>query len=539
MFARIFPSPPQSAHPIGGSSMELRSRPVQNQPPHITLPSNVQLDNERAISTGKPRVTYAHWHGRNTLDLGAVNEDVQGITLSGQHTFPDQAIETALEALRLYPGHNLYLGIPPANPQKYVLVQNDVLSRDAQASPIVIPLNVRPQQDHSQGSEIGRGNRTPRNCGDYLLRAAYKANRKTLGSGSPASNNPAVAREQHPRRTHEERAVELRHIGQELQRGVEGIGARYGDPSARKRHPNRSGGPQTASSSRLQPSGPQHESAPSSSFPTLNSPESIQGPLRTLNAGYTPKRTLATSVRKADLASSASSLSRDTNEVALGYGTNSFNIQDHLGRSFTQSTVGASQQQRCNQWKEGLRNKHLHNLQRPGEIASSGTARMFSRKPGLNKAISFAKITSLTSRDAAAAALQRVISTFPELSGELQQQRWVDLLNKTSEAYAQAREGYERAKKGKRMYPALSILEEAARELLRQLLEVSSITNVFNFDPGELPTSIEALDLFANLPQFRMFIEGVNEAYQRMAPERLESGADMEPDNSARAIPMS
>jgi hypothetical protein len=484
----------------------------------------VQLDNERAISTGKPRVTYAHWHGRNTLDLGAVNEDVQGITLSGQHTFPDQAIETALEALRLYPGHNLYLGIPPANPQKYVLVQNDVLSRDAQASPIVIPLNVRPQQDHSQDSEIDRGHRTPKNCRDYLLRTLYKATCGTLGRGSRASNNPAVAREQHTRRTHEERAAQLRQIGQEFNQRIDGIQFHHRAQPIRQTQAviDEQIKPGSSSSPRLSAQG--GEAVPSSSFQASTSSESIQNPLRTLAAGHTPAGVPATLMMKADSTFFTAVSSSETTKTAPESSRKNFSTQGQPRRLFTEPRVNASQNRTRAEWKDYLRREDLNDLQRPSEVDSLETAEMTSRQTGFNNGISFSKITLKNSRAAAVGALQRVIGTYPEFSSEIQQQMWVDLLNQALEARRTFESEEIKVRSGERIPIALSILATRANDSLRNLLEVSSTTDVFNFGNAMLPTSATGLDAFFDLPQFLWLAQGVNEVYTNMTAKRPHSG---------------
>lgn len=90
----------------------------------MTLLPGIALEDRLIISTGASSVRTATWVDRNTVNIGPVIEDVQGVVLSGTHRFPESVLTAAIEAQRLNPGLVLYLGIPAGNPQKYIPVQS-------------------------------------------------------------------------------------------------------------------------------------------------------------------------------------------------------------------------------------------------------------------------------------------------------------------------------------------------------------------------------------------------------------------------------
>jgi hypothetical protein len=216
--------------------------------------------------------------------------------------------------------------------------------------------------------------------------------------------------------------------------------------------------------------------------------------------------------------------SSETTKTAPESSRKNFSTQGQPRRLFTEPRVNASQNRTRAEWKDYLRREDLNDLQRPSEVDSLETAEMTSRQTGFNNGISFSKITLKNSRAAAVGALQRVIGTYPEFSSEIQQQMWVDLLNQALEARRTFESEEIKVRSGERIPIALSILATRANDSLRNLLEVSSTTDVFNFGNAMLPTSATGLDAFFDLPQFLWLAQGVNEVYTNMTAKRPHSG---------------
>lgn len=118
---------PPPRYPTAVTAPASQQRPaLVNQPAHMTLHPGIALEDRLILSTGASSVRTATWVDRNTVNIGPVIEDVQGMVLSGTHRFPESVLNAAIEAQRLNKELVLYLGIPAGNPQKYIPVQTGV-----------------------------------------------------------------------------------------------------------------------------------------------------------------------------------------------------------------------------------------------------------------------------------------------------------------------------------------------------------------------------------------------------------------------------
>lgn len=401
-----------------------RRQPFHGEPAYRVLAPGIQLSNDHAISTGDPGIRYAQWEGRNTVNIGMVNEDVAGVTLSGRHTFSDHILDEVHQVQQRNPGLILYLGLPPINPQKYVPVLppshvgSDANTSSTSATSLSISLAQRPQEDLTGAASAARRANAARHQLNRLVRSGFTVPRASQMTGRRLqiwSSSPNV--------------------------------------------------------------GPAEESPAS---PTLRT-ESFRG------AAATREPTPLTSPVDWE------PVRRQLNAPPPPVGLEDMRIRQRNARRMA-----------------------LGLPPRSGAIAPSEAAGSSFRQPDPATLPLIVAITTENMHSLAARALQRAVGTFPGLSDEAQQYAWVDLLNRTLEAHEIAQVGYARAKNGKRLQRALGLLEEDARGNLRQLLEASSLTDVFNFGSSAPPVSVEELDDFVARPQFRLLVAAVNAAHQNM-----------------------
>lgn len=401
-----------------------RRQPFHGEPAFKVLAPGIQLSNDHAVSTGDPGIRHAQWEGRNTVNIGMVNEDVAGITLSGRHTFPNHVLDEAHQVQQRNPGLILYLGLPPTNPQKYVPVlppshaRSDANTSSSLATPVSISLTQRPEEDLTGAARAARRADAARHQLNRLVRSGSTVPRARQMTDRrmqiwSSSSNDVLAEESPASRTRQTG----NYLGAAADRG-----------------------------------------------PTpLTSPVDWGPVRRQLTAS--PPPVVADDMRKRQ---------RDVRRMALGLPPRSRAIA-------------------------------------PGKAAGSS-----SRQPDPATLPLVIAITTENMHSLAARALQRAVGTFPGLPDATQQYEWVRLLNQTLEAHEIAQVGYARAKNGKRLQRALGQMEEETRVNLRQLLEASSLTDVFNFGSSAPPASIEELDNFVARPQFRLLVAAVNAAYRNM-----------------------
>ncbi|WP_151637293.1 hypothetical protein [Noviherbaspirillum aerium] len=129
-------------------------------------------------------------------------------------------------------------------------------------------------------------------------------------------------------------------------------------------------------------------------------------------------------------------------------------------------------------------------------------------------------ITGKNKHAIATQALQRAIGTRPGFANEIQQRGWVGLLGRTLQAY----DDVEMARKNQEPEEAVQRLEDEMRNSLRELLHVSSRTNVFNFEIYASPELDEDLDAFISRPEFRTLVETVTEVHQQLEQQRHQLG---------------
>lgn len=532
MFSNIGSAHPRFAYQAAERPLAQRL-PSSHQQAFMALPAGIELNSDHKLAIEELGTRTAAWVSPNTVDLGPVLEDVQGVRLSGRHTFTDQVLDAARAAQQRNPDLIVYLGVPPENPQKYVPVARPPLQPTgrfpaAAVSAMPIPLAREPAEGSARPGPRSGEAAVRQRLGRPFAAPAWRA---------PASLSAPIAVQAHPLHRRHPNLPPARSGPSRLPFIPQLATAASSNPRPRGFNADAGHTPWTSPAAAHEADPAQWGSSPPLHPPTESAAGSALGRISSHPAGFGAGASPATPVAVIIPGRRPAGSNAQPRQLPPVRGWTPYTIASTGATSETaEMHADPSEQSLYSEFDPGMTipsiaspnaggRVHEQDPQRPAAGSAiednprlgRGVYRNILRdQVGLND-ISFSQITAQNSRDAAGQILaRRVLAMAPESTKIERINGLMEWVNATWEMHRQALAA-EQAH-GSESPPQDNDQLRNARRQLRLFLGMCDEGNVLGFGIGyPRPQTDSELDAFLNSERFALLVGALRDVHNRVA----------------------